>query len=102
MNFINFVKCDFGKLVVNNVPVDILRPILYNWVNFPKELEFVELWKVMDILKDFFEIFVRLEELIFFDGSETLEQIEEEMIFKVAGNNLVDNFERNICLDGIN
>ena len=24
------------------------------------------------------------------------------MIFKVAGNNLVDNFERNICLDGIN
>ena len=56
----------------------------------------------MDILKDFFEIFVRLEELIFFDGSETLEQIEEEMIFKVAGNNLVNDFERNICLDGIN
>jgi hypothetical protein len=66
--------------MVDNVPINVLRSIFNRVENFPKELEFIQFVKFMDILKDFFEIFIGYEQVLFIVNFETLNDVEVEMI----------------------
>ncbi len=75
--------------MVDNVPINVLRSIFNRVENFPKELEFIQFVKFMDILKDFFEIFIGYEQVLFIVNFETLNDVEVEMIWEIGWNNLI-------------
>ena len=85
--------------MVDNVQINVLRAVFNRVENFPEELEFIEFVKFMNILKDFFEIFIGYEGVLFIVGFEAVEDVEVEMVGEVGLNNLIDNFESNVSRD---
>jgi hypothetical protein len=53
----------------------------------------------MNILKDFFEIFIGYKGVLFIVDFEAVDDVEVEMVREIGLNNLIDNFESNVSRD---
>lgn len=99
MDPVNVIKGNLCELMVDNTQVDELVTVLNSRIKSPEKFKFVELLQIMDVLKYLFKVLVGLEKFILFDGSETFEEVEEEMILEIFENDLIDDSKSDIGLD---
>jgi len=99
MDPVNVIKGNLCELMVDDTQVDELVAVLNSRIKSPEKFKFVELLQIMDVLKYLFKVLVGLEKFILFDGSETFEEVEEEMILEIFENDLIDDSKSDIGLD---
>lgn len=99
MNSVNVIKGNLCELMVDDTQVDELVTVLNSRIKSPEKFKFVELLQIVDVLKYLFKVLVGLEKFILFDGSETFEEVEEEMILEIFKNDLIDDSKSDIGLD---
>lgn len=58
---VDIFKRNFRQLMVNNRIVDMIGAIFDTRKHFPEKFELVQLWKIMDVLKDFIKVFIGLK-----------------------------------------
>lgn len=99
LSFIKAIKSDFGQLMVNDVPIYVFRAVFNSGINFPEKLEFVELIEIMDVLKDFIEVFSGPEGIFLINDFETFQKVKVEMVMEISFNNLINDIKSDISGD---